>query len=85
MQGYRYGPVGVCPATKLLESQAGFIDRRSGGMTDVLAEDRERLPQGKGFESQDDFGSTATGHLADERQVTPQEGLIDQIVGCAHQ
>ena len=59
-------------SAKLLEGQACLAKRAGSSRRDILAEDGERLPQGKGLESQYPFRIGAASNLANQCEVVPQ-------------
>ena len=63
------GGIGVGGAAELLFCQPCLPQGAGGGGVDVLAEDGERLPQGKGLEGQNDFDVGLVGHGGYQPQV----------------
>ena len=57
---------------KLLKGQASLAERAGSSRRDILAEDGERLPQGKGLKSQYPFRIGAASNLTNLREVVPQ-------------
>ena len=75
---------GVCLRPELLHGQSGLAERACRGGADVLAEDGERLPQGKGLEGQDDLHVGLSCHLADELQVASEPLFLYDVNWCCH-
>ena len=62
---------------ELLERKACLAQAAGRSVTDVLAEDREGAPQGKGLEGEDYLHVGLVGHAPDELQVPPEQALLE--------
>lgn len=50
-------------------------------MTDVLAEDGERLPERIRLEGKDDLDAGLFGHATDEFEIAAQQSLLEDVTG----
>ena len=73
--------IGMCFGAKLLQSQTGLAERAGSSRRDILAEDGERLPQGKGLKGKNPLRIGATGNLTDKSEVAPQQRFFNDIDG----
>ena len=73
--------IGMCLGAKLLQGQTGLAERAGSSRRDILAEDGERLPQGKGLEGKNPLRIGATGNLTDKSEVAPQQRFFNDIDG----
>ena len=73
--------IGMCFGAKLLQGQTGLAERAGSSRRDILAEDGERLPQGKGLKGKNPLRIGATGNLADKSEVAPQQRFFNDIDG----
>ena len=71
----------MCLGAKLLQGQTGLAERAGCCAADVLAEDGERLPQGKGLEGKNPLRIGAAGNLTDKSEVAPQQRFFNDIDG----
>ena len=68
--------VGVGRRTELFQREPGLVGAAGCGVADVLAEDGEGAPQGKGLEGKDNLGSAGLRHMADELEIAAQERFL---------
>ena len=72
---------GMCLSAHLLVSQLSFVDGACGAMRDVLADNREGLPERIGLESQDDLHARPLSYVADEGKVPPKQVFLEDVAG----
>ena len=72
---------GMCLSAHLLVGQLGFVDRACRAMRDVLADNREGLPERIGLESQDDLHARPLSYVADEGKVPPKQVFLEDVAG----
>ena len=71
--------IGMRLATELFEGQTGFVKRTGRCVTDVLAEDGERLPHGEGFEGENDLDTGTFGYMLDQTQILAKQGFLHDV------
>ena len=76
--------IGMGLAAELLKGQSGFTERAGRRRTDILTENRERLPKGKGLEGENYLDVGLTGHIGNESQVSSELRLFYNINRCIH-
>ena len=76
--------IGVSRRAELLKSQTGLIGRRGCSGIDVLTEDGECSPQGKGLEGKNDLSSRAVCDIANEGEIATEFVFLEEVVRCSH-
>ena len=69
-------------AAEFLVSETGFVESARGGADEVVAQERVKPETGKGFLSEEDFGSGLVLDPFQDLAVATKEGLIEDIRGC---
>ena len=71
----------MCPAAELLKGKACLMNGACSYRIDILAEDRETLPQRECLEGKDYLYTGLACHAAYEFQITAQQRLFHHITG----
>ena len=73
--------IGVGGGAHLVEDEAGLPDGAGRGAWDVFADDGEDVPQGGGFQGEDDLYAGALLDLTDKREVAAEQGFFNDVAG----